>query len=126
MEAVSTSETSVNLYETARRNISQDSHLHQPMMFEVLTALKILMLVFWVVMPCGLVGRHQRFGGACCLHRTSGMKMEVVRSSETLVSTCKSSRRYNANDQSLHQRMMPTVNNNEPGPMFSSKTVPYV
>jgi hypothetical protein len=28
MEAVSTSETSVNLYETTRRNIPEDSHLH--------------------------------------------------------------------------------------------------
>jgi hypothetical protein len=27
MEAVSTSETSVNFYETTRRNISEDSHL---------------------------------------------------------------------------------------------------
>jgi hypothetical protein len=28
---------------------------------EVLTAVKMSMLVFWVVTPCGLVGRHQRF-----------------------------------------------------------------
>jgi hypothetical protein len=28
MEAVSTSETSVNLYETTRRDIPEDSHLH--------------------------------------------------------------------------------------------------
>jgi hypothetical protein len=28
MEAVSTSETSVNFYQTARRNIPEDSHLH--------------------------------------------------------------------------------------------------
>jgi hypothetical protein len=28
MEAVSTSETSVNLYQTARRNIPEDSHVH--------------------------------------------------------------------------------------------------
>jgi hypothetical protein len=28
MEAVSTSETSVNFYETTRRNIPEDSHLH--------------------------------------------------------------------------------------------------
>jgi hypothetical protein len=26
------------------------------------------MLVFWVVIPCGLVGRYKRFGGAYCLH----------------------------------------------------------
>jgi hypothetical protein len=28
MEAVSTSETSVNFYQTTRRNIPEDSHLH--------------------------------------------------------------------------------------------------
>jgi hypothetical protein len=28
MEAVSTSETSVNFYETSRRNIPEDSHIH--------------------------------------------------------------------------------------------------
>jgi hypothetical protein len=30
MEAVSTSETSVNFYETTRRNIPEDGHLHSP------------------------------------------------------------------------------------------------
>jgi hypothetical protein len=29
MEAVSTSETSVSLYQTARRNIPEDSHIHE-------------------------------------------------------------------------------------------------
>jgi hypothetical protein len=28
---------------------------------EILTAVKMLMLVFWVITPCGLVGRYQRF-----------------------------------------------------------------
>jgi hypothetical protein len=37
--------------------------------FEVLTALKMSILVKWVVTPCGLVGRYQRFGGTYCLHR---------------------------------------------------------
>jgi hypothetical protein len=32
------------------------------MRFQVLTAVKMPMLVFWVVTPCGFVGRHQRFG----------------------------------------------------------------
>jgi hypothetical protein len=30
--------------------------------FEVLKAVKMSMLVFWVATPCGLVGRYQRFG----------------------------------------------------------------
>jgi hypothetical protein len=29
---------------------------------------KLSVLVFWVVMPSGLIGRYQRFGGTCCLH----------------------------------------------------------
>jgi hypothetical protein len=39
-----------------------------PLRFEVLTAVKISTLVFWVVTPCGLVGRYQRFGGTHCHH----------------------------------------------------------
>jgi hypothetical protein len=30
--------------------------------FEVLTAVKLSMLALWVVTPCCLVGRYQRFG----------------------------------------------------------------
>jgi hypothetical protein len=36
------------------------------MRLEVLTAVKISLLVFWVVMPCGLVGRYQCFGETYC------------------------------------------------------------
>jgi hypothetical protein len=43
------------------------------MRFEVLTVVKLSMLVFWDVTPCGLVGRHQRFA----------LKIEVVCFSET-------------------------------------------
>jgi hypothetical protein len=43
--------------------------------FEVLTAVKILMLV-WVVMPCGLAGRYQN---------TIALIMEAVSTSEVLV-----------------------------------------
>jgi hypothetical protein len=35
--------------------------------FEVLKA-KMLMLVFWILIPCGLVGRYRRFGEAYRLH----------------------------------------------------------
>jgi hypothetical protein len=31
--------------------------------FENLAAVKMSMFVFWVVTPCGLVGRYQHFGG---------------------------------------------------------------
>jgi hypothetical protein len=36
--------------------------------FEVLMAVKMSMLVFWIVTPCELVGRDQRFGGTYYLH----------------------------------------------------------
>jgi hypothetical protein len=36
--------------------------------FQVHMAVKMSMLVFWVVTPCGLVGRYQRFGGTYRLH----------------------------------------------------------
>jgi hypothetical protein len=35
---------------------------------EVLTTVKMSILVFWVVTPCGLIGRYQRFGGIYYLH----------------------------------------------------------
>jgi hypothetical protein len=39
--------------------------------FEVLTAVKMSVLFFWVVTLCGLVGKYQRFGGTYCLHLQS-------------------------------------------------------
>jgi hypothetical protein len=35
---------------------------------EIISAVKILMLVFLVVTLYEFVGRYQRFGGTCCLH----------------------------------------------------------
>jgi hypothetical protein len=35
--------------------------------FEVLTAVRSKMAVFWVVAPCSLVEVYQRFIGLCCL-----------------------------------------------------------
>jgi hypothetical protein len=32
------------------------------------TAVKILVEVFWVMTPCSVVVRYQRFGGPCCVH----------------------------------------------------------
>jgi hypothetical protein len=64
---------------------------------EVLTVEKISMLVFWVVIPCVLVGRYRHFGGTYCLHLQGyrwmqyvhpecWLKMKAVCSSKTLVS----------------------------------------
>jgi hypothetical protein len=36
--------------------------------FEVLTAVRTKMAVFWVVAPCSLVEVYQLFRGPCCLH----------------------------------------------------------
>jgi hypothetical protein len=33
-----------------------------PMKFEVLAAIEMSMLVFWIIKPYGLVGRYQRLG----------------------------------------------------------------
>jgi hypothetical protein len=52
------------------------------MRLSILTAVKMSMLAFWVVTPCGLVGRYQ-------------MKMETVCSSDILVSTYNSTRGHN-------------------------------
>jgi len=32
------------------------------------TAVTIRITVFWVVTPCSVVERYQRFGGTCCIH----------------------------------------------------------
>jgi hypothetical protein len=41
------------------------------MEFDVLTVVKMWMLVFWIVTPWGLVGGYQRCGGTCCLNLQS-------------------------------------------------------
>jgi flagellar biosynthesis protein FliR len=46
------------------------------------TAVKISIVVFWVVTLHSLVGDYQRFGGLCCLNLHG---MEAVVSSETFV-----------------------------------------
>jgi hypothetical protein len=55
--------------------------------------MKMYLLVFWVVSRVG-----KRFGGICCL-RLAALKMEAVCTSETLISSYKSTRRYNPEDQ---------------------------
>jgi hypothetical protein len=36
--------------------------------FEIFTAVKIQVQVFWFVTPSGIVGGYRCFGGPCCLH----------------------------------------------------------
>jgi hypothetical protein len=67
------------------------------MRFEVLMALKILLLVFWVVMACGLfIGRYKHYRGTYCLH-LQGWRQYV--SSKMLMSAYKSALCYNPEDQ---------------------------
>jgi hypothetical protein len=36
--------------------------------FEIFTAMKIQIVIFWVVTPCSNMVGYQRFGGPCCFH----------------------------------------------------------
>jgi hypothetical protein len=44
------------------------NHLKQSVRLEVFAVVKMSILVFWIVKPCALVGRYQRFVGTYCLH----------------------------------------------------------
>jgi hypothetical protein len=48
---------------------------------------KLSVVVFWVVMQCGLVNGYQHFRGMHCLHLW--LKMEVIHCSGTFMSICK-------------------------------------
>jgi hypothetical protein len=41
-------------------------------------------LVFWDVMTCSSVDRHQNFRETCCLHLQDTLKMETAASSKAL------------------------------------------
>lgn len=62
---------------------------------EVLTAVKMSMIVFWVLMPCGLTGTHSSVR-KYCLHLQ-------VYASEMLVSPYKFTLRYNPEDQTRNE-----------------------
>jgi hypothetical protein len=58
---------------------------------ETLTQGLILILVFWLVLPCGCVGRYHE-----------ALKMEAICSSKMLVSTYESTQCYNPEEQHQH------------------------
>jgi hypothetical protein len=57
---------------------------------EVFTVAKMWIVVFWVVRPCTLLRGYQRFRETYQLHLLgTDVKMEVIHSSEMLVTTYK-------------------------------------
>jgi hypothetical protein len=68
MEAASISETSVNFYQTTRRNNPEDSHLQG---IRYLSKSSMSIVVFWAVMPCGLANGYYSFGETKWNHLTT-------------------------------------------------------
>jgi hypothetical protein len=84
------------------------------MRVEVLTVVEIQIEVFWVVMLCSVVVGYQCFRGSCCLHVQGEVKMEAVRTSETLVSYCNTTKHCNPEYLNLligalHHRLQESV-----------------
>jgi hypothetical protein len=53
-------------------------HFYLCTRFEVFTAVKIQVQVFWVVTPCNDVVGYQRFRNPCCLHLQGMMAKKIV------------------------------------------------
>jgi hypothetical protein len=79
MEATGSSETLVTIYQVTRRHILKYTKLQTKqtlirctlsvcMKYEVFTAMKIHIAIFWVMTPCGLVTGYQHLGRTHCLH----------------------------------------------------------
>jgi hypothetical protein len=66
------------------------SHCASCVRLEDLTTVRMAMF-FWVVMPCRLEGRYQRFGATYCLHLQGWAQKNIVTALHTLYS---SSKRY--------------------------------
>jgi hypothetical protein len=82
------------LYETLIFNATSMGHC----LFLLLNLhLQTLMLVVWVVTPCGLIDGNERFGGMI-----GTLKKETAGSSETLVTSNKTTQCHNSEDQHRH------------------------
>jgi hypothetical protein len=66
--------------------------------FQDLAVVKILVVAFWVLMPCSLVGGYQNFGGT--YYSQSALKVEVICFSEMFVTAFKITFSHNLEDHS--------------------------
>jgi hypothetical protein len=78
------------------------------MSFEVLTAVRTLVEIFWVMTPCGDVVGYRLFvlGEPCCLHldgEVARVKMEAAWSSRTSVFYFNTTQRHNREDLNLEK-----------------------
>jgi hypothetical protein len=69
--------------------------------FEVFTAEKVLIEVFWFVTPCNVAVGYQSSGGQRCLRLHFTLRMKAANSSETLIFYCSTTRRHNKEELEL-------------------------
>jgi hypothetical protein len=67
----------------------------------------MMAVFFWVVVPCKLEWVYQRFRGMYCLHHQvdGALMMEAMQTSQTLVNSYQTTRRYNPEDSHLHSHL---------------------
>jgi hypothetical protein len=72
--------------------------------FSVFTVVKMTMLLlFWVMTPCGLVSRYQRFGETYCLH-LQGFSYESTRRHNPEEQYCQNSMKFKLSDYDIFQK----------------------
>jgi hypothetical protein len=107
MEAVNSFETLGTYYDNVWHSILKDSscpwtgfssNVHPYSLYEFPMAVKIKIVIFWVMTPCSFMGAYHRFGGTCYLHPQNILKTEVAGSSETLITIYKATQCHNTKD----------------------------
>jgi len=64
--------------------------------------MKIQVVALWLVTPCSVAIRYDRFGGPCCLHLQGEVTINAARSSETLLSYRNTTWHHNLEDVNLY------------------------
>jgi hypothetical protein len=80
-------------------------HRHKKGRLKVFMAMKIQVMVFWVLTPCSDVVGYQIFRGPYYLQLQGEVKMEAARSSETLVSYPITTQYQNPEEHNLHKNI---------------------